>query len=72
MSFRIFVASPADIRCVEAAPGIEDAYDLMIADNVPAQEAADMAVAAAADGRDPVAWAQHFVKLRQAMRKGFA
>lgn len=48
--------------------GVEEAYDLMTADHVPAQQAADMAVAAARSGRDPVAWARHFVELRQAAR----
>lgn len=51
------------------APGVEEAYDLMVADRVPSQQAADMAVAAAKDGRDPVAWARHFVELRQSLRK---
>jgi len=69
MAFRVFVASPSEIQCVEAAPGVEEAYDLMVADRVPAQTAADMATAAARDGRDPVAWAEHFIKLRQSLRK---
>ncbi len=67
-AFRVFIASPADVRCVEAPPGVEEAYDLMVADRVPAQQAADMAMAASRSGRDPVAWARHFIELRQAVR----
>ena len=66
--FRVFVASPREIRCAEAPEGVEEAFDLMVADGVPAQRAADMAVAAAKDGRDPVAWTEHFVKMRKVAR----
>jgi hypothetical protein len=66
--FRIFVASPGEILCLEAPPGVEEAYDLMVADGVPARRAAGMAVAAFKSGRDPVAWARHFVSVRQAVR----
>lgn len=69
MSFRVFVASPAGIRCVEAPPGVEEAYDLMTADGVPPQEAADMAVAATRAGRDPAAFARHFIRMREAARR---
>lgn len=65
---RIFVAGAEDIIVLTPAPGVEEAYDIMVADRVPAQKAADMAVAAAKDGRDPVAWAKHFVELRQSLR----
>ena len=65
---RVFVAGTTDITVVVPATGVEEAYDLMVADRVPSQQAADMAVAAAKDGRDPVAWARHFVKLRQSLR----
>lgn len=66
--FRIFIAFPKYIQLVEAAPGVEDAYDIMVADNVPAKTAADLAVAAAKSGRDPVEWARHFVKVRQTLK----
>lgn len=66
--FRIFVAGTADITVVVPAPGVEEAYDIMVADRVPPQTAADMAVAAAKSGRDPVAWAEHFVKVRKSLR----
>lgn len=65
---RIFIAFPDHIAVAETAPGVEEAYDIMVADNVPAQRAADMAVAAAKSGRDPVEWARHFVGVRKALR----
>lgn len=67
-AFRVFIAFPDGIAVAEAAPGVEEAYDIMVADSVPAQRAADLAVAAAKSGRDPVAWARHFVSVRQAVR----
>lgn len=68
-ALRVFVASPRETTCLEAPPGVEEAYDLMVADHVPAQEAAEMAVATARSGRDPVAWARHFVRVRQEFRE---
>lgn len=74
---RIFIASdpravdvayPGEIQCAETPPGVEEAYDLMVADRVPAQRAADLAMAAARSGRDPVAFARKFTRLRQGIR----
>ena len=65
----MFVASPSEIQCAEAPPGVEEAYDLMTADGVPPQRAAGMACAAARAGKDPVEFARHFVKLRQELRQ---
>lgn len=65
--FRIFVAGP-EILVAEAAPGVEEAMDIMMADGYPAVPAAELCVAAAKSGRDPVAFARHFVELRQAIR----
>lgn len=48
---------------------VSRAYDIMAADGVPAQRAADMAVAAERSGKDPVAFAEHFVKLRKSLRQ---
>ena len=70
--FRVFIAGPLETRVAEAPPGVEEAYDLMTADGVPPQEAADMATAAHRAGRDPVAFARHFTGLRKKMRGGFA
>lgn len=67
---RVFVISPdGEVQCVEAAPGVEEAYELMVAAGVPPQQAADMAVAVARDNGEPVAFARHYIKLRAAARK---
>jgi hypothetical protein len=47
---------------------VSRAYDIMVADRVPIRTAADMAVAAERDGKDPVAFAEHFVRLRKTLR----
>lgn len=65
---RIFVAFPGGLQIAESPPGVEEAWDLMYADGVPAGTAAELAMAAARSGRDPVAWAQHFVGLRKVLR----
>ena len=49
---------------------VSRAYDIMTADGVPPQTAADMAAAAERLGKDPVAAAEHFVRLRKSMRAG--
>jgi len=61
---RVFIARPGEIQCVQASAAVSQAYDLMVADRVPAQTAADMATAAERSGKDPVAFARHFIKLR--------
>lgn len=66
--FRIFVAGPQETQVLEPPPGVEEAYDLMTGEGVPAQTAADMAMAAHRGGKDPVAFARHFISLRKAMR----
>ena len=71
-AFRIFIAGPQEVQAVEAPPGVEEAYDLMTADGVPPEQAADMAMAAHQAGKDPVAFARHFTGLRQGMRRGFS
>lgn len=47
---------------------VSRAYDVLAADGVPSQTAADMVVAAERGGRDPVAWAEHFVSVRRQFR----
>lgn len=69
MAFRIFVAG-AEIQCAEAPAGTEEAMDIMLADSVPMDTAAKLAVAAGKTGRDPVAFAQHFVQVRREFRAG--
>lgn len=63
---RIFVAGASQVQCVQASAAVSLAYDLMVADGVPAQTAADMATTAERGGRNPVAFARHFIKLRHA------
>ena len=48
---------------------VSRAYDIMTGDGVPAQKAADLAVAAERNEKDPVAFAEHFVKLRRSLRR---
>jgi hypothetical protein len=71
---RVFIAFPDHVAVAETAPGVEEAYDIMTADGVPPQQAADLAVAASRTTRerpdpDPAAWARKFVSLRQAVRR---
>jgi hypothetical protein len=68
--FRIFIAGPQETQMAETSPGVEEAYDLMTADGVPPQQAADMAMAAHQAGKDPVAFARHFTGMRKWMRDG--
>ena len=63
---RIFIAGGGQVQCVQASNAVSEAFDLMAADGVPAQTAADMAMAAERAGKDPVAFARHFIKLRHA------
>ena len=65
--FRIFVAG-REVQVAEADPAVELAMDIMMADRVPADKAADLAVAAAKAGKDPIAFAEHFVKVRRRLR----
>lgn len=48
---------------------VSRAYDIMVAGRVPAQTAADMALAAERNGKDPVAFAEHFVRQRRSLRE---
>lgn len=61
---RVFVAGTADITVVVPAPGVEDAYDIMVAGGVAPQKAADLAVGFARIGEDPVFQAKKFLRLR--------
>lgn len=68
-SFRVFIAGPLETLVAELPAGVEEAYDLMAADGVPPQQAADMAMAAHRAGKDPAAFARHFTGLRKAVRE---
>lgn len=65
-----FVAdSRGNVAEIVLSDAVSDAWDIMTAGGVPSQRAADMAVAAERDGRDPVAFARHFVKMRGTLRR---
>lgn len=77
---RVFVAGTADITVVVPAPGVEEAYDILVAGGVVPQKAADLAVAfarhrdegkhpawRAEEEKDPVFQARKFLRLRQAV-----
>jgi hypothetical protein len=66
---RVFVARASGvIEMVAASPAVSAAYDIMTDDGVPPERAAEFAVGAERDGKDPEAWARHFVKLRKSLR----
>lgn len=50
-------------------PPASKAMDILTADGVPIDRAASYALAAETAGKDPVAWAAHFVQLRKAARR---
>jgi hypothetical protein len=54
----------AEVMLSEA---VSEAYDIMTAAGVTPQRAADMAATAERSGKDPVAFAEHFTRLRRAM-----
>ena len=65
---RVFVAWPREIVEVLPAPGVEEAYDVLVAGGVDPQKAADLAVGFARHGYDPVAMARKFLRAREAVR----
>lgn len=62
---RVFVAGTADITVVVPAPGVEDAYDILVGGGVAPQKAADLAVGFEKIGADPIFQAKKFLRLRQ-------
>jgi hypothetical protein len=56
------------LRLLGISPAVSAAVDLMTDDRVPMQTAVDMAMAAERDGKDPEAFARHFLKLRRVAR----
>ena len=64
-----FVVSTSGIAAeVTLSEAVSRAYDIMTADGVAPQTAAEMAAAAERSGKDPVAFAEHFTRLRKAAR----
>jgi hypothetical protein len=47
---------------------VSRAYDILVADQITPGHAADLAVGAERAGKDPVAFAEHFVKVRRSLR----
>lgn len=65
-----FFSAGAEVRQIgEVTDAISDAYDILEANGMSPQTAADMVLAAERSGRDPVAFARHLVSLRQAMQR---
>jgi hypothetical protein len=62
------VSGSGTVTEIVASEPVSRAYDIMTADGVPPQKAADLAVAAERSGRDPVAFAEHFTRLRDSVR----
>ena len=64
---RVFVAWPDVIVEVLPAPGVSEAYDVLVAGGVHPGKAADLSVAAARYGKDPVVFAERFLRARGAI-----
>lgn len=56
------------VRLMGISAAVSAAYDIMTDDGFPPEEAGRFALAAERQGRDPEAFARHFVKLRKAAR----
>lgn len=54
---------------LEVSHEVSLAYDILTADGMAPRYAADLATAAERGGKDPVALAQHVVKLRRGLRQ---
>jgi hypothetical protein len=57
-----------NVALMGVSPAVSAAYDLMVDDGYPPEKAAKLAMDAERSGRDPEAWARHFIKLRKAWR----
>ena len=68
MTERLFIARNGEIEVIDIPESVLTAMDVMLADAVPMSRAAQLCWAAHRSGRDPVAFAAHFVKLRKAIR----
>jgi hypothetical protein len=66
---RFFLAhADGQVDVIEISAAVSAAMDILLDDRVPEERAAALAVAAERSGRDPEAFARHFVELRQAWR----
>jgi len=66
-AIRVFVAWPHEIVEVLPAPGVEEAYDVLVAGGVAPQKAADLAVGFARYGYEPVPMARKFLRARSVL-----
>jgi len=64
---RVFVAWPREIVEVLPAPGVEEAYDVLVAGGVHPDKAADLSVGFARHGYEPVPMARKFLRARSAL-----
>lgn len=65
-----FIVNTAGVTiALEFSDAVAEAYDIMAADNVPADRCAAFALEAEKSGRDPVEFARHFVHMRRAFRE---
>jgi hypothetical protein len=61
--------TPLDrLRATGASDAVIAAVDILVDDGYPVDRAAQMAVAAERDGKDPEAFARHLLKLRGVLR----
>ncbi len=56
------------LRLMGVSPALSAAIDLLTDDNYPMEEAVKLCKAVEDDGKDPEAWARHFLKLRRTLR----
>lgn len=63
----MFVAGTTDITVVVPAPGVEEAYDILVAGGIYPDKAADLAVKSEKYGHDPVQFARKFLRAREAV-----
>lgn len=69
VEFNLFIVGPdGTVEVCPVSTAVAQAYDRMVEDHLGCAAAASMAVAAERSGQDPVAFAEHFVKLRRAAR----
>lgn len=66
-AIRVFVAWPHEIVEVLPAPGVEEAYDVLVAGGVHPDKAAELSVGAARLGKDPVEFARKFLRARSVL-----
>jgi hypothetical protein len=64
---RVFIAGVHDVTVATPAPGVEEAYDILVAGGIHPDKAADLSVLFAKHGYDPVELARKFLRAQQAV-----